>query len=135
MTETTGKSGRSGNIGADVMQTFQLTYRLFLDPRVSVASKVLVPLAAVAYFLFPIDFLPDVVPFLGQIDDIAVLILLMKLFIMMAPQDVVSAYKSGARAQASSDPKADYQSGSATGAAGARDENVVDADFRVVHDA
>lgn len=135
MTETTGKSGRSGNIGAEFMQNLQLAYRLFLDPRVSLATKVLVPLAAVAYFVFPIDFLPDVIPFVGQIDDIAVLLLLIKLFVMMAPQDVVRSYKGGAGQQAGSDPKTGARSDAGTGSTGAVDDSVVDADFRVVRDA
>lgn len=130
MTQDAGTSQRTGNIGTDFLQNIQLTYRLFLDPRVSTAAKVLLPLAALAYFIFPVDFLPDVVPFLGQLDDIAVLLVLMRLFIMLAPQEVVSAYRSGA-SQQSAGQGAGTNAQSSTGT---REDNVVDADFRVVRD-
>ena len=47
----------------------------------------LIPIAAVAYILFPIDLRPDFIPFLGQIDDLIVTILLVILFIALAPSE------------------------------------------------
>ncbi len=132
MTKEHEGSQRSGNIGAELLQNFQLAYRLFLDPRVSLAYKLLLPLAAALYFILPIDFLPDVVPFLGQLDDVAVLLLLVRLFIMLAPQDVVNFYKGGAEQMAGGGAKSGAQSTRRTGKS---DDNVVDADFRVVNDA
>lgn len=132
MTEEHEGSQRSGNIGAELLQSFQLAYRLFLDSRVSPVYKLLLPLAAMLYFILPIDLLPDVVPFLGQLDDVAVLLLLTRLFIMLAPQDVVNSYKGGAEQAAGGSARAGARS---TRSAGGRDDNVVDADFRVVNDA
>jgi len=43
--------------------------RMLLDPEVSGMDKLLVG-AAVAYVLSPIDILPDVIPVIGQLDDI-----------------------------------------------------------------
>jgi uncharacterized membrane protein YkvA (DUF1232 family) len=75
----------------ELWQQAKLTIQLFLDPKVPIYLKAL-PIAAVAYLLFPFDFLPDVVPGLGQLDDITILLLGAKVFIELAPQDVVAQY-------------------------------------------
>ena len=49
----------------------RLAYRLARDPRVSKIDKALV-LAAVADAAVPADAIPDVIPFLGQLDDVVV---------------------------------------------------------------
>jgi uncharacterized membrane protein YkvA (DUF1232 family) len=67
----------------------RLVWRLFWDRRVSFWSK-LIPPAVLAYVLSPVDFLSDV-PFLGfnQLDDLAILLLGLKIFLELAPADVV----------------------------------------------
>lgn len=45
---------------------------LLFDPRVSALDKVLVG-AAIAYILNPFDFIPEVIPFFGQVDDVYLL--------------------------------------------------------------
>ena len=65
-----------------------LAWRLFLDQRVPLWSKVIPP-AALAYVLFPLDIIPDMALGLGQLDDAAVVLLGIKLFIDLAPPDVV----------------------------------------------
>ena len=72
----------------DVARQARLAWRLFLDRRVPVWTK-LIPPVALGYVLFPIDLIPDVMVGLGQLDDIAVLLLGIKLFIELAPPDVV----------------------------------------------
>jgi len=47
----------------------KLLFRLFKDSRVPVAEKVFV-IGAIIYFLSPLDFLPDMIPFVGQVDDL-----------------------------------------------------------------
>ena len=47
------------------------------DPRVSLASKVVAG-ATVVYVVSPIDVVPDIVPVLGKLDDIAVVALAMR---------------------------------------------------------
>ncbi len=49
----------------------------------------MIPPATLLYFLFPIDFLPDPILGLGQLDDIAIILLGVKLFIELCPQEVV----------------------------------------------
>jgi uncharacterized membrane protein YkvA (DUF1232 family) len=47
----------------------KLLYRLFRDARVPLAEKVLV-VGTIAYVISPLDFIPDVVPVIGQVDDL-----------------------------------------------------------------
>ncbi len=69
----------------------RLYWRLFRDARVSLMAKgVLV--AAVAYILLPLDLVPDLIPMLGQLDDIAVLIGACKLFVHLCPAQVVEEH-------------------------------------------
>lgn len=72
----------------DVARQARLAWRLFWDRRVPVWTK-LIPPAALGYVLFPVDIIPDVALGLGQLDDVAVLLIGVKLFIELAPPDVV----------------------------------------------
>lgn len=75
----------------EVWQQARLVYYLLRDPEVPFYLK-LVPFAAVIYLLWPIDFLPDLVPVLGQLDDLTALLVSSKVFIEMAPPHVVARY-------------------------------------------
>jgi len=75
----------------DLVRQGRLAWRLMQDERVPTWSK-LIPPAALAYVLFPIDIIPDVVIGLGQLDDIAVMLIGIKLFIELAPRDVVQEH-------------------------------------------
>ena len=55
----------------DLPHFARLVYRLARDPRVSKIDKALV-VAALAYTAVPADAIPDVIPFLGQLDDVVV---------------------------------------------------------------
>jgi uncharacterized membrane protein YkvA (DUF1232 family) len=46
-----------------------LCFRLMTDPRVPRVERALV-LGAIVYALIPLDFIPDMLPFVGQIDDV-----------------------------------------------------------------
>ncbi len=72
----------------DAVRQVNLAWRLFFDQRVPLWNKVIPP-AALAYVLFPLDLIPDPVLGLGQLDDAAVVLLGLKLFIELAPSDVV----------------------------------------------
>jgi len=67
----------------------RLAWRLMREPRVSLVAKVL-PVLAVLYVLSPLDFIPDVVPVLGQLDDVGILILSVKLFLRVCPSAAAS---------------------------------------------
>jgi uncharacterized membrane protein YkvA (DUF1232 family) len=70
----------------------RVAIRLCRDPRVSWWVKA-VPLAAVLYILSPIDLLPDVFPALGQLDDLGVLVVGLKLFLRLSPAAVVAFHR------------------------------------------
>jgi uncharacterized membrane protein YkvA (DUF1232 family) len=61
---------------------------LFTDLRVSVTDKLLVA-GAVAYILLPLDFLPDFIPFLGEVDDVFLLVIALQRLIANAGRAVV----------------------------------------------
>jgi uncharacterized membrane protein YkvA (DUF1232 family) len=63
----------------------RLAWRLMKEPRVSGVVKAL-PALALLYVVSPVDFIPDIVPFLGQVDDLGVLLLALKAFLRLCPQ-------------------------------------------------
>jgi len=67
----------------------RLIWGLARDPRVPMNQKVVLGGIA-AYLAFPIDIIPDFIPVIGQMDDLAVLILGLDWFIRNAPPDVVA---------------------------------------------
>ena len=71
-----------------VIKSARLMWRLLWDPGVSTWLK-MIPPASLLYLLFPFDFLPDLALGLGQLDDIAIILLGLKLFIELSPQEVV----------------------------------------------
>jgi len=66
----------------------RLIWGLARDPRVPMNQKVVLGGIA-AYLAFPIDIIPDFIPVIGQMDDLAVLILGLDWFIRNAPPEVV----------------------------------------------
>ena len=80
--------GETAGVLASIIKNARLVWRLLRDPDVSAWLKT-IPLASLLYLLFPFDFLPDPVLGLGQLDDIAVILLGLKLFIELSPQDIV----------------------------------------------
>jgi uncharacterized membrane protein YkvA (DUF1232 family) len=67
---------------------------LFTDRRVSAVDKLLVG-AAIAYILAPVDFIPDLVPFMGQVDDVFLLMTSMQRLIANAGRRVVAEHWHG----------------------------------------
>ncbi len=80
--------GETAGILASIIKNARLVWRLLRDPDVSAWLKT-IPLASLLYLLFPFDFLPDLALGLGQLDDIAIILLGLKLFIELSPQEVV----------------------------------------------
>nr|WP_290670499.1 DUF1232 domain-containing protein [Ardenticatena sp.] len=83
---------QSSNRWRDFLQHGVLAWRLFRDTRVSPMLK-LIPIVSVLYIISPVDLLPDVMPGLGQVDDIGLFLLALQLFISLAPQEVVEWYR------------------------------------------
>ena len=72
-------------------QFARLYWRLFRDRRISIWPKALLVLC-VLYVLSPIDLIPDVIPFIGEVDDLVVLIVVCKLFVYLCPREVVQEH-------------------------------------------
>jgi uncharacterized membrane protein YkvA (DUF1232 family) len=66
----------------------RLYWRLFRDIRVSVWPKALL-LLGFLYVLSPVDLIPDVIPFIGEVDDLVLLIIACRLFMYLCPPAVV----------------------------------------------
>lgn len=104
---TKGRADRESTI-RELAHNASLAWRLFFDRRMPLAAKVL-PVLALGYLLWPVDLVPDV-PILGQLDDLVVLLIALRVFIGLAPQELVEELK------------------------GAVDSNTVDTTYRVVED-
>src|SRR5215211_7055100 len=72
----------------------RLLYGLITDNRVNSIDKLVVA-GAIAYILLPIDVIPDFIPFLGEVDDVFLLILALQRLIANAGRSVVQAYWPG----------------------------------------
>ena len=66
----------------------RLYWRLLRDPRVSPWPKTLL-VGALAYVALPFDLIPDVIPFVGEIDDLVVVVVAARWFIQLCPPEVV----------------------------------------------
>lgn len=65
-----------------------LIYRLLKDNRVSIKTKLIIS-ASLAYTCFPSDLIPDKIPFIGKIDDIAVLFFALDRIAKDVPSNVI----------------------------------------------
>lgn len=75
-----------------VIQQAKLSWLLFRDSRVPVWTKA-IPVLTLLYIVSPLDLIPDFIPILGQIEDVALLGMGLNLFINLAPQLVVQEHR------------------------------------------
>ena len=73
----------------------RLLVGLMTDRRVSGLDKLLVA-GAIAYIVMPFDLVPDFIPFLGEVDDVYLLVLALQRLISNSGRSVVLAHWSGA---------------------------------------
>jgi uncharacterized membrane protein YkvA (DUF1232 family) len=71
----------------------KLTLRLLREPQVPLLLKT-VPLLAGLYLVSPLDFVPDVLPILGQLDDLGVLLLALEAFLKWCPAPAVEYHRA-----------------------------------------
>lgn len=120
-------SGNQFGILGELYQNGRLAWRLFRDRRVPSLLKLVVPGVMGAYLLMPIDLVPDLVPILGQLDDLAVLALAVKLFIELSPQEVVQELRYGSAQRGKAAPPGVTGEPPKAGFG-----EVVDAEYRVI---
>jgi uncharacterized membrane protein YkvA (DUF1232 family) len=72
----------------------KLLFRLFKDRRVPLAEKAFV-LGAIVYVISPLDILPDVIPFIGQVDDLYLVALTILRLLSRTSDQVLSEHWDG----------------------------------------
>ncbi|MCC7353388.1 MAG: DUF1232 domain-containing protein [Anaerolineae bacterium] len=107
---------------AEIVRSLRLAWRLMNDSRVSILTRLTIPGLALVYLLFPIDVAPDLIPLLGQLDDLAVVVIALRAFIAFCPPDVVRQHEMGMDAE-------EHRA-----APGDTSGEVIDTTFRVIED-
>jgi uncharacterized membrane protein YkvA (DUF1232 family) len=101
----------------------RLIWRLLNDRRVSRWLK-LIPLVGLAYLVSPIDLLPDfALPGLGELDDLTAVLLSLKMFVDLAPPEIVREHLDRLIGRTGQ-----------TGPAGTPSEPYIDAPYHVLGD-
>lgn len=99
----------AGFVGGLVKQA-RLAWRLLHDGRVPGWVK-LIPLAGLIYFLSPIDLIPDLMlPGLGEVDDVVMILLALKVFVDLSPPGVVREHLEELMGKQRSEPATDEPS-------------------------
>ena len=66
----------------------RLDWRLMRDRRVPVWPKAML-VGALLYVIMPFDLIPDTIPFVGEVDDVVVVVVTARWFLHWCPRDVV----------------------------------------------
>jgi uncharacterized membrane protein YkvA (DUF1232 family) len=86
--------GRMGSFLMFLPNMARLLGGLLKDVRVPTAEKALF-VAAIVYFISPIDLIPDIFPFIGQVDDIYVIALTLLRLVNRTDERIVREHWSG----------------------------------------
>ena len=94
-------TGRALQILAHLPDFARLYWRLFRDRRVSMIAKGLL-VVTLAYVVWPFDLIPDMIPVVGEVDDLGIVLAGLWLFVRLCPPEVVAekVREIGARARA-----------------------------------
>lgn len=91
------RSGAKRTVMGYIMELprfLRLLWGLITDRRVAMTDKLLVA-GAIAYIVMPVDLIPDVIPFLGEVDDVYLLILALRRLIKNAGRAVLLTHWTG----------------------------------------
>lgn len=88
-------SGARPSTLSELVDNVQLAWKLIRDQRVSPLVRYGIPLLVAAYIISPVDILPDFIPGLGQVDDLAAIWMGLMFFLRSCPPDLVAAHRSG----------------------------------------
>ncbi|HZW03358.1 MAG TPA: DUF1232 domain-containing protein [Anaerolineaceae bacterium] len=83
----------SPDFWTDLWRQIRLVYYLTRDARTPLPVR-LIPFAVIFYLVTPIDLIPAVFPIVGQLDDLALLVLGVKFFLRVAPPELVREYEA-----------------------------------------
>ena len=81
----------------------KLYWRLFRDRRVSLLPKALLVALAI-YLLSPLDFVPELIPVVGTVDDLVLGAAGLWLFVRLCPPPVVRAHVTRIAAESRGEP-------------------------------
>jgi uncharacterized membrane protein YkvA (DUF1232 family) len=79
---------------AELPRFLRLLWGLITDPRVAMLDKLLVA-GAIAYIVTPVDFIPDFIPFLGEVDDVYLLVVSLRRLMQNAGRAVLLSHWTG----------------------------------------
>jgi uncharacterized membrane protein YkvA (DUF1232 family) len=75
-----------------VRRSFPFLKDFFLSNEVETSKKIISVLLIAGYFFIPFDLIPDFFSFIGVIDDITVLTLILQQIVKMAPESLKEKY-------------------------------------------
>jgi uncharacterized membrane protein YkvA (DUF1232 family) len=116
-----------------IIQQLMLTWRLMTDRRVSIIPKIVFFLPFV-YLISPIDLIPDLIPVLGQMDDIALLVAGFKLLETMSPGGIVAEHREAIRVRRGVKAKNSGANASNSYNTYTQPDNVIDAEYRPINE-
>jgi uncharacterized membrane protein YkvA (DUF1232 family) len=79
---------------SELPRFLKLLWGLITDPRVAMFDKLLLA-GAIAYIVTPIDLIPDFIPFLGEVDDVYLLVLALRRLMENAGRSVLLTHWTG----------------------------------------
>lgn len=95
----TYRTGPSRFSLSGILRDLMVSWKLLLDPAVPGLLKILLPVAALLYWISPLDLIPGM-----PLDDLAILFLAARFFVSLAPRDSVNrAYTGNSNGQATGD--------------------------------
>lgn len=121
---------------SELISRGRLVWRLLNDARVASWVKIAIPLVVLFYFVAPVDFIPDFIPGLGQLDDLGVLLIGMSLVIRFSPAYVVDEHKMALGYDTTGTPGSTGSTNGASGGQATRkmssDGEAIDGEYKVV---
>jgi uncharacterized membrane protein YkvA (DUF1232 family) len=79
---------------AELPRFLKLLWGLIMDTRVATVDKLLVA-GAIAYIVAPLDWIPDFIPFLGEVDDVYLLLLSLQRLMRNAGAKILLSHWTG----------------------------------------
>ncbi len=96
----------------EILENLRVAWFLLRDSRIPSLLRFGVPLLVGMYVLLPIDFIPDLIPGLGQVDDLAALWLGLQYFLNVCPPEIVAEYRAAVRGETKPKAEQDVVDGS-----------------------
>src|SRR5438552_2323091 len=76
-----------------IVSHLRLTVRLLREPRVPLLAKAF-PVLTALYVVSPLDFVPDFLPVVGQLDDLGMILLGVGVFLRVCPEAAVAFHRA-----------------------------------------